>query len=101
MYEVFGLQFRERKLLVEGTHPLIKADLIELSGDNSDIFLTDCGKHLFLGDDYGAFGQQYSELNPYSFARKVKDYIYSRDHDIEKETGSFKISHKDKKYGKL
>lgn len=50
MYEVFGLQFRERKLLVEGTHPLIKADLIELSGDNSDIFLTDCGKHLFLGE---------------------------------------------------
>ena len=92
MYEVFGLQFRERKLLVEGTHPLIKADLIELSGDNSDIFLTDCGKHLFLGDDYGAFGQQYSELNPYSFARKVKDYIYSRDHDIEKKQALSKLA---------
>lgn len=92
MYEVFGLQFRERKLLVEGTHPLIKADLIELSGDNSDIFLTDCGKHLFLGDDYGAFGQQYSELNPYSFARKVKDYIYSRDHDIEKKQTLSKLA---------
>ena len=92
MYEVFGLQFRERKLLVEGTHPLIKADLIELSGDNSDIFLTDCGKHLFLGDDYGAFGQQYSELNPYSFARKVKDYIYSRDHDIEKKLALPKLA---------
>lgn len=92
MYEVFGLQFRERKLLVEGTHPLIKADLIELSGDNSDIFLTDSGKHLFLGDDYGAFGQQYSELNPYSFARKVKDYIYSRDHDIEKKLALPKLA---------
>ena len=92
MYEVFGLQFRERKLLVEGTHPLIKADLIELSGDNSDIFLTDRGKHLFLGDDYGAFGQQYSELNPYSFARKVKDYIYSRDHDIEKKQALPKLA---------
>lgn len=92
MYEVFGLQFRERKLLIEGTHPLIKADLIELSGDNSDIFLTDCGKHLFLGDDYGAFGQQYSELNPYSFARKVKDYIYSRDHDIEKKQALSKLA---------
>ena len=92
MYEVFGLQFRERKLLVEGTHPLIKADLIELSGDNSDIFLTDSGKHLFLGDDYGAFGQQYSELNPYSFARKVKDYIYSRDHDIEKKQTLSKLA---------
>ena len=92
MYEVFGLQFRERKLLVEGTHPLIKADLIELSGDNSDIFLTDSGKHLFLGDDYGAFGQQYSELNPYSFARKVKDYIYSRDHDIEKKQALPKLA---------
>ena len=92
MYEVFGLQFRERKLLVEGTHPLIKADLIELSGDNSDIFLTDRGKHLFLGDDYGAFGQQYSGLNPYSFARKVKDYIYSRDHDIEKKQALSKLA---------
>lgn len=92
MYEVFGLQFRERKLLVEGTHPLIKADLIELSGDNSDIFLTDSGKHLFLEDDYGAFGQQYSELNPYSFARKVKDYIYSRDHDIEKKLALPKLA---------
>ena len=92
MYEVFGLQFRERKLLLEGTHPLIKADLIELSGDNSDIFLTDCGKHLFLGDDYGAFGQQFSELNSYTFARKVKDYIYSRDHDIEKKQALPKLA---------
>lgn len=59
MYEMFGLQFSERKLLLEGTHPLIKADLIEISGNYDYIMLTDTGKHLFLGDDYCVFGKQY------------------------------------------
>lgn len=83
MYEGFGLQFRERKLILEGTHPLIKADLIELSGDHSGILLTDCGKHFFLGDDYDVFNQQNSGLNPYSFAHKIKDYVYSDDYQID------------------
>lgn len=48
MYEVFGYQFRERKLFLEGTHPLIQADLVEILGDYDDIILTDTGKHLFL-----------------------------------------------------
>ncbi len=83
MYEVFGPQFHERKLLLEGTHPLIKADLVEISGDNTEILLTDCGKHLFLQEDYSAFGKTYSELTPYSFARLVKEYVHGREHDTE------------------
>ena len=92
IYEVFGLQFRERRLLLEGSHPLIKANLVEISGDNSDILLTDRGKHLFLGEDYVAFNKQYSELNPYSFARLVKEYVHSHNHDTENRLVLTKLS---------
>lgn len=94
MYEVFGYQFRERKLFLEGTHPLIQADLVEILGDYDDIILTDTGKHLFFGDDYRVFGKQFSELNRYSFVRTVKDYIYSNEHNIENKRVLTKLSAK-------
>ena len=82
MYEAYGVRFREQKSLLEGSHPLIKADLVEISGDKEDIVLTTAGQKLFLGEDFGIFGKQYFGLNRYSFVREVKEFVHSKEHDI-------------------
>lgn len=93
MYQTYGIRFKVRKSLTEGTHPLIVADLIELSSDKDSMTLTTKGQKLFLGEDFGAFGQQYTGLNAYSFARQVKDYVH-RDHDTEKPRAMKRLAEK-------
>ena len=83
MYEAYGVRFRERKALLDGTHPLIQTNLVELTGDKEYIVLTVSGRKLFLGADFEAFGKQYSGLDRYSFAREVTDYIHSSDYDVK------------------
>lgn len=83
MYEAYAIRLRERKALLEGSHPLVRAGLVELSGDNAKIVLTVAGQRLFLGEDFGAFGKQYRGLNRYSFVREVKKYIESQEHDVD------------------
>ena len=94
MYEAYGIRFKVRKALIDGTHPLMTADLIELSSDKEDLTLTTKGQKLFLGEDFGAFGQEYSGLNLYSFARHVKEYVHSRDHDAEKPGAMKRLAEK-------
>ena len=94
MYEAYGVRFMERKALLDGSHPLIQTDLVEMSGDKEDILLTDTGKQLFLGEDFGAFGKQYSGLNRYSFAREVKEYVHSKEHDVENSRAKMRLAAK-------
>lgn len=94
MYQAYGVRFKERKALLDGEHPLIKVDLVEISSDKDDIILTTAGKQLFLGEDFGAFGPQYSGLNLYSFARKVAEYVHSKDHDVEKDKAMERLAEK-------
>lgn len=83
MYEAYGVRFRERKALLDGNHPLIQTDLVEISGDKEDILLTTTEQQIFLDDDFWAFGKQYSGLNRYSFAHEIKEYVHSKEHDVE------------------
>ncbi len=94
MYKAYGIRFKVRKSLIDGTNPLMTANLIELSSDMEDLALTTKGQRLFLAEDFGAFGQQYSGLNLYSFARQVKEYVHSRDHDAEKPGAMKKLAEK-------
>lgn len=94
IYESYGMRFCERRALLEGSHPLVKADLIELSGDKEDILLTTAGQRLFLGEDFGAFGKQYIGLNRYSFAREVREYIHGKDHDVNNPKGMDRLADK-------
>ena len=94
MYEAYGVRFRERKNLLDGSHPLIQADLVEISGDKENILLTVAGRKLFLGEDFGAFGKQYSGLNRYSFAHEVKEYVHSKEHDVENPRAMMRLAAK-------
>lgn len=95
MYQAYGLRFRERQTLVEGTHPLIKADLIELSGsDNDEIMLTMKGQQFFLGEDYGTFGKKYDGLNRYTFANKIAEYVHDRGSETELPTAKRRLASK-------
>ena len=94
MYEAYGVRFRERKSLLDGSHPLIQADLVEISGDKEDILLTVAGRKLFLGEDFGAFGKQYSGLNRYSFVHEVKEYVHSKEHDVENPRAMVRLAAK-------
>lgn len=94
MYEAFGVRFKVKKSLLDGSNPLLKSNLIELSGDKEEMTLTVKGQKLLLGDDFGAFGPQYFGLNLYSFAQKVKDYVYSREHDVDNSNAMERLSEK-------
>lgn len=94
MYEAYGVRFRERKNLLDGSHPLIQADLVEISGDKENILLTVAGRKLFLGEDFGAFGKQYSGLNRYSFAHEVKEYVHSKEYDVENPRAMMRLAAK-------
>lgn len=94
LYQAYGVRFQVRKSLGDGTNPLIVADLIELSSDKEEMTLTTKGQKLFLEEDFGAFGQQYSGLNIYSFVRKVREFIHSREHDVEKPLAMKKLAEK-------
>ena len=83
MYEAYGVRFRERKSLLDGTHPLVRAGLVEVSGDSDSLELTVAGQRIFLGEDFGIFGKQYTGLGRYSFVREVKEFVHSRQHDLE------------------
>lgn len=94
MYQAYSVRFRVRKSLADASNPLMVAGLIELSSDRDEMSLTTKGQKLFLGDDFGAFGQQYTGLNLYSFARNVKEFVHSRDHDAEKPDAMQKLAEK-------
>jgi hypothetical protein len=81
--DAFSTFFREKRMLVEGTHPLIKQGLIEISSDKEDILLSEKGKKLFLEEDYATFCAQYANLDRYKFAEAVADFVHSREYDNE------------------
>lgn len=94
IYKAYGIRFKVRKSLMDGSNPLIAEKLAEVSSDREDLTLTTEGQKLFLAEDFGAFGQQYTGLNLYSFARQIKEYVYSKDHDAEKPNGMSKLAAK-------
>lgn len=94
IYKAYGIRFKVRKSLMDGDNSLMVANLIEVSSDREELTLTTKGQKLFLGEDFGAFGPQYSGLNLYSFARQVKELVHSRDHDAEKPGAMKKLSEK-------
>lgn len=94
IYKAYGVRFKVRKSLMDGNSPLITAKLIEVSSDREDLTLTTAGQKLFLGEDFGAFGQQYSGLNLYSFARQIKEYVHSKEHDANKPNAMSKLAEK-------
>lgn len=94
MYEAYGVRFRERKALLDGSHPLIRTDLVEISGDKEDVLLTTTGQQIFLGDDFEAFGKQYSGLNRYSFAHEIKEYVHGKEHDVENPRAQIRLAAK-------
>ena len=94
IYKGYGPRFKVRKSLMDGEHPLISAGLIEVSSNRRKLILTTAGQKLFLGEDFGAFGPQYSGLNIYSFAHQVKELVHSEDHDVEKPGAMLKLAEK-------
>ncbi len=91
IYKAYGPRFKVRKSLLDGDHPLIRAGLIEVSSTRQKLILTTSGQKLFLGEDFGAFGPQYSGLNLYSFARQVKELVHGPDHDVERSDALHKL----------
>ncbi len=94
MYQSFGQRLRERKSLLDGNHPLLSAGLIELTGDKEELRLTVAGQKLFLGADFGAFTPEYNGLNIYSFARKVKEFVHSDEHDVDNAKSMERLAEK-------
>lgn len=79
MYESCGARFRERGALLDGSHSLVKAGLVEISGNKEDMFLSLKGQKLFLGEDFGSFGKQYAGLDCYDFVREVAALVHSKE----------------------
>ena len=94
MYEAYGVRFRERKALLDGTHPLVRAALVEVSGERDSMELTVKGQRIFLGEDFGIFGKQYNGLDVYSFAREVSEYVHGNAHDIKNSKALEKLAEK-------
>ncbi len=94
MYEAYGVRFKVKKSLIEGTNPLIKENLVEVVSNKEDITLTSKGQKLFLKEDFGAFGPQYYGLNLYSFATKIKEFVHSDEHDVENPMASTRLTEK-------
>lgn len=74
MYDNFHDRIVEKRRIVEGTHPLMQAGLIEQK-DEDTIILSDKGKEVFLGDDLKIFCKSYANLNRYEFAKAIDEYI--------------------------
>jgi len=83
MYEALGVRLKVKKSLLDGSNPLVKANLVEISGNKEEVTLTAKGKKLFLGDDFGAFDTRYFGLNIYTFAQKVKEYVHGKEYDLD------------------
>lgn len=94
IYMAYGVRFKVRKSLMDGDNPLISSKLVEVSSDREELTLTTAGQKLFLGEDFGAFGQQYSGLTLYSFAHQIKEYVHSKEHDAEKPNAMSKLVEK-------
>lgn len=47
MYQAYGVRFKVRKALLDGTSPLIEARLVEVSGNKETLSLTVAGQRLF------------------------------------------------------
>lgn len=94
MYEAYGVRFRERKSLLDGTHPLVRAGLVEVSGNGDNLELTVAGQRIFLGDDFGIFGRQYTGLDRFSFAREVNEYIHSNAYETKSSRALEKLAGK-------
>jgi hypothetical protein len=74
MYDNFHDRIVEKRRIVDGTHPLMQAGLIEQK-DEDTIILSDKGKEVFLGDDLKIFCKSYANLNRYEFAKAIDEYI--------------------------
>lgn len=94
IYEAYGVRFREKKSILDGSHPLISKGLVEVTGNREGMQLTVAGQKLFLGEDFGAFGRDYSGLDIYSFAREVKEYLHSREYNADNTNALNKLAEK-------
>lgn len=79
IYEHINQRIACKKILFDGSHPLITAGLIMIKGsDRESMSLTDKGEQLFLDDDIASFSQNYNNLDRYSFAKALFDFISVR-----------------------
>ncbi len=91
MYQVFALRFQEGSALRNGTHPLIKAGLVELANDKDYVQLTDKGQEMLLEDDYKAYCDKLSNLDRYKFASSIHDFINGRSYNTEMESSMCRL----------
>lgn len=75
MYESFGAQLERKKFLFDGSSSLVRASLVELSSDRSQITLSETGQRLLLEGDYDSFGARYDGKDRYTFAGMVRDFV--------------------------
>jgi len=61
---------KTRRMLINGNHPLMKAELIEQVGEN-EMRLSDDGKKLLFGKDAAVYGVATEKLDRYAFVDKI------------------------------
>ncbi len=91
MYSEFAIRLKEKSAIGTGTHPLQKADLLQVDSDGKSMYLTEKGQQLFLEQDYAAFYGNLENLNRYKFADAVNDYFHGRDYDADSPRSSSQL----------
>ena len=92
MYKVFSLRFQEASALCGGTHPLVKAGLVELVDDKGYVQLTEKGQEMLLEDDYKTYCDKLAGLDRYKFASSIRDFIDNRNFDSDKESSQCRLA---------
>ncbi len=94
MYESFGVRFKVQTSLIDGTNPLVKSGLVEVAGDKESVTLSLKGQKLLLGDDFAVFGAKYLGLNTYSFVKKVREFVHSKEYDLQNSKALERLAEK-------
>lgn len=81
MYESFGALLECKRAILNGSSPLVRESLVELSVDRSQITLADAGQRLLLEGDYESFGARYDGKDRYTFAGMVRDFVHDRNNN--------------------
>jgi len=81
LYDNVADRTKARRLLVGGTHSLIKAELIELTGKDN-FALTDEGLRLLYGEDAALYGVKNGPLDRYGFVEAMEKAV-ERTKDVQ------------------
>lgn len=79
MFDSFAVRLEMKRKFIDGSSALIQKALVELTGDDDKVMLTEKGQQMLLEKDYDSLGVSRKCRNRYDFSKMVDSFFHDSD----------------------